>query len=85
MDSNDVSSVLTVLGNIVNGGPHAIILILMLIITALLWYIKRLQTEVDRKDTKIEKIVNDYYEGNLTLAGALDSLKTVLYEIKARM
>lgn len=85
MDSNSLSEVLNVLSNIMNGGPHAIIVILLLIVAALIWDRKRLQADVVRKDEKIDKIVNDYYEGNLTLAGALDSLKTVLYEIKARM
>lgn len=80
----DLTSIVTLASTIIGGGPHAIIVILILIIIALLFDRSRLVKEVENKDTRLTKIIDDYYEGNLTLAGALDSLKTVLYEIKAK-
>ena len=40
---------------------------------------------IEKKDEKLEKIVDDYYKGNITLSDALTSLKIVLYEIKAKL
>lgn len=73
------------LGAALGGGPQAVIAILMLIITLLIFDRRRLVKEVQRKDEKIERIVDDYYKGNLTLTEALNSLKMVLYEIKGRL
>jgi hypothetical protein len=60
-------------------------LILCLIIGALLYDRKRLTDELKRKDEKIEKIVDEYFKGNMTLTEALNSLKLVLFEIKGRL
>ncbi|RYF46800.1 MAG: hypothetical protein EOO38_13410 [Cytophagaceae bacterium] len=73
------------IGALLGGGPQALIAILMLIIVVLIMDRRRLVKEVERKDEKIEKIVDDYYKGNLTLSEALNSLKMVLYEIKGRL
>ena len=67
------------------GGPSAIIAVLTLIIIALFFERKRLLDELTKKDSKIEKIIDDYYRGNLSLSEALTSLKIVLYEIKAKL
>ena len=67
------------------GGPPAIIAVLTLIIVALFFERKRLLDELTKKDSKIEKIIDDYYRGNLSLSEALTSLKIVLYEIKAKL
>lgn len=73
------------LGALLGGGPQAIIAILLLFITLLIMDRRRILKEVERKDEKIEKIVDDYYSGNKTLTEALTSLKLVLFEIKARI
>lgn len=67
------------------GGQSAVIALLILIIVGLLVDRFRLVKDVSRKDEKIEKIVDDYYKGNLTLTEALNSLKTVLYEIRLKL
>ena len=64
------------------GGPQAVIAILMLIIVVLVLDRKRLVKEIEKKDEKLEKIVDDYYKGNLTLTEALNSMKLLLYELK---
>ena len=70
---------------IASGGQGAIIAILMAIITFLLWDRKRLTDIIVKKDEKIEKIIDDYYRGNLTLTEALTGLKMVLVEIKTKL
>jgi hypothetical protein len=77
--------VTSLIGVLVGGGPNAIIAILVLIIALLLMERRRLLHEITRKDDKVEKIVDDYYRGNLTLTEALNSLKTVLYEVRSRL
>jgi hypothetical protein len=73
------------ISSLLGGGPQAIIAIMLLIII-LLWVDRsRLINEVKKKDEKIEKIVSDYYKGNLTLSEALNSLKMVLFELKSRI
>jgi hypothetical protein len=67
------------------GGPSAIIAILVIGIVFLYYERRRLLGEVTKKDAKIEKIIDDYYKGNLSLSDALTSLKIVLYEIKAKL
>jgi hypothetical protein len=54
-----------------------------------IWYFygenKRLKEDGKKKDEKIDKIIDDYYKGNLTLTEALNSLKLVLFEIKGKI
>lgn len=68
-----------------SGGPEAIIAVLMLGITLLLFERKRLLDQLSKKEEKMEKIVDDYYRGNITLSEALNNLKGVLYEIKGKI
>lgn len=41
--------------------------------------------EIKEKEGKIDKIVDDYHKGNLTIAEAMNSLRHVLTEIKGRL
>lgn len=66
------------------GGSQGVIAILILAVVLLIMDRRRLNTEIDRKDSKLDKIIDDYHSGNLTLAEALTSLKSVLVEIKAK-
>lgn len=68
-----------------SGGPQAIIAILMVVIIILFLERRRLVKDIERKDQKIEKIIDEYYKGNITLAQALNSLKVVLFEIKSKL
>lgn len=70
---------------ITDGGPEAIIAVLILAVVMLLWERKRLLDQLLKKEEKIDKIVSDYYRGNITLTEALNSLKTVLFEIKGKL
>lgn len=67
------------------GGPQAYIAILVVFIGALIIERKRLLAELQKKDDKIDKIIDDYYRGNMTISEAFNSLKAVLYEIKSRL
>lgn len=67
------------------GGPQAIIAVLCLAICLLFMERRRLLKELQKKDDKIDKIVDDYYQGHLTLSEALNSLKMVLFEIKVKL
>jgi hypothetical protein len=73
------------IGALLGGGPQAIIAILLLFITVLILDRRRLVKEIEKKDDRIDKIVDDYHKGNLTLSETLGSLKIVLYEIKSRI
>lgn len=68
-----------------NGGPQAIIAVLLMVIIGLFLERRRLLGELLKKDEKIDKIIDDYYKGNMTLSDALNSLKSVLYEIKSKL
>lgn len=68
-----------------SGGPAAIIAILLVAVGVLYLERRRLLEEIRRKDDKIDKIIDDYYKGNMTLSEALNSLKNVLYEIKGSL
>jgi uncharacterized protein YbgA (DUF1722 family) len=70
---------------VLGGGPTAVIAILLAIVGFLVWDRKRLIASLDKKDLKIEQIVDDYHKGNITLVEALNSLKMVMIEIKARL
>lgn len=67
------------------GGPQAIIAVLLIVIIALIIERRRLLAEINRKDEKIDKIIDDYYKGNMTLSEALNGLKLVLYELKGKI
>ena len=60
-------------------------IIMGVIIMFLLNERKALVAENKKKEEKIDKIVDDYYRGNLTLTEALNSLKLVLFEIKGKI
>lgn len=60
-------------------------IIMGVIIMYLLNERKALVADNKKKEEKIDKIVDDYYRGNLTLTEALNSLKLVLFEIKGKL
>lgn len=60
-------------------------IIMGIIILFLLNERKQLKDDNKKKEEKIDKIVDDYYRGNLTLTEALNSLKLVLFEIKGKL
>jgi hypothetical protein len=67
------------------GDMRAVVLILVAIIAALVWDRLKLMKQLSNKDERLEKIMEDYHKGNLTLAEALNNVRLVLYEIKGRM
>lgn len=75
----------SLLGLLLSGSPHAISAILILFIVLLLFDRRRLIDEIAKKEEKIDHIIDDYYKGNVTLADALNSLKSVLSEIRSKI
>ena len=68
-----------------SGGPNAIPALFALVIVVL-WFDRRdLLNTYKTKDEKIDKILEDYYKGNMTLAEAVNSLRIVLIEIKNKI
>jgi len=75
-----IGSILSVMTN--GNGAQALPIIMGLIIWHLLEERKKLIADNQKKDERIDKIVDDYHKGNLTLTEALNSLKLVLFEIR---
>lgn len=73
------------ISSLLGGGPNAIVAIMLIAIVALVIERKRLLADIKTKEERIEKIVEDYYKGNMTLTEALNSLRMVLYEIKSKI
>lgn len=74
------------------GGPQVVIILLMLMIAALFFERRRLLAQVDKKEVDIEskdqriiKILDDYRDGNKTLTEAFTQLRLVLAEIKGKL
>jgi phosphopantothenate synthetase len=70
---------------IAKGESGALIAILIGIIAALGWLCRHLIKQNATKDEKIYKIVEDYSKNNITMSEALNSIKLVLVEIKAKL
>lgn len=70
---------------VITGGESAIIAFLIIAVVGLLVERRRLLKKLDKNEEKIDKIIDDYYKGNMTLSEALNSLKLVLYEIKGKL
>lgn len=70
---------------LISGGPQAIIAVLVIAIIGLIFERRRLLKEIEKKDDKIDKIIDDYYKGNMTISEAFSSLKMVLFEIKSKL
>lgn len=68
-----------------SGSPEALLMIAIAIVGGLLWERNRLVKLLEKKDDKIDQIIDDYHKGNITLADALTSLKLVLFEIKSKL
>jgi hypothetical protein len=66
-------------------GAEVLPVVMGLIIWHLLVERKKLVEENKKKEDKLDKILDDYYKGNLTLTEALNSLKLVLYEIRGNI
>lgn len=70
---------------IAKGEAGALTALLLAMIAALSWYCFRLMKQLEAKDEKIYKIIDDYSKNNITITEALNSLKLVLIEIKAKL
>lgn len=81
MDFADLMSLVTTLSQ---GGPAAIITLLIMTVAYLHRDNVKLKSILAEKDKRTEAIVDKYYSGNLSLADALNSLKATLFELKSR-
>jgi len=70
---------------IASGEAGALTAILLGIIMALGWYCFRQMKQLEKKDEKIYKIIDDYSKNNITITEALNGLKMVLIEIKSKL
>lgn len=73
------------LNSIVTGGSGAIISLLIVVIGFLIWDRRRILNELNEKDDKLSEVIHNYYEATIDTTKALDSLRMVLIEIKAKM
>ncbi|MFN3558949.1 MAG: hypothetical protein ACK4UQ_06640 [Brevundimonas sp.] len=67
------------------GGPEAIIALLILVTILLLWERKRLLDLLAKREAKIDAIVEQYYLGNMTLTEALNGVKAVMQEVRLKL
>jgi hypothetical protein len=65
-------------------GSEALIVVLGLGIAYFYTENRSLRADIKKKDEKMDKIIDEYYKGNMTLTEALNSLKLVLYELKGK-
>jgi hypothetical protein len=82
----DLSAVFSsLISAIISGGPGAIMAMLVGAIVFLIWDRIKLLGKIDQKEEKIEKIIDEYYKGNLSITEALNGLRIVLAEIKGKL
>lgn len=81
----DMEAFLKFVEIILIGDIRAIVLLLVVIILGLIWDRIRLEKQINTKDERISKILDDYHKGNLTLAEALVNVRLILYEIKSKL
>ena len=70
---------------IISGGQGAIVAILVVVIVFLFIERKRLIHDIEKKENKIDKIIEDYYKGNISLTEALNSLRIIMIELKSEL
>lgn len=70
---------------VMGGGPSAIIAISLCLNIAFGYAIMKLWTLLNKRDEKIDKIIADFSTNNITITEALNGLKMVLIEIKAKI
>ena len=68
-----------------NGGPGGIIAMLIIVVIALILDRRNLVKSSEKKDEKIDKIVEDFHKGNISITEAMNGVKMVLVEIKAKL
>ena len=78
----DISTGIELMNMILSGGTHAIIVILCIVIFALLMDRRRMLKDAAKAELRIDKILEDYRDGNATLADALKSLAMLMAEIR---
>ena len=80
------------INSILSGGSSAIIALLLIILIGAFFVIKYLLKQVKDRDDKLStaddrylRLIQDYYTSNSTVTEALNGVKMVLIEIKAKM
>lgn len=75
----------SVVSIIAKGDGGSLTAVLLGIIAALGWWVFRQAKQLEKKDEKIYKIIDDYSKNNITITEAMNGLKSVLIEIKAKL
>ena len=70
---------------ILAGGPQAIIALLLAGIAGLFVELRRMRGEISKKDDRIDHIVDQYHAGTISMTEALNALKLVLSELRAKL
>jgi hypothetical protein len=73
------------LKSLLEGGDKGIIALLVLCICFLIYDRRNLIAALKAKEEKIDKIVEGYYNGHLSVTDALNALKLTLAEIKGKL
>jgi len=80
------------IGNVIAGGPEAIVAILVLSLIATLIILrltysslKAKEQLLDKKTERNEKLLDNYYEANTKVTEALNSVQIALVEIKSKL
>ncbi len=76
-----IGSLLTVL---LDGG-RPMVAFLMLVVVMLVLDRSRMVRNIERREERIDAILDQYHKGNLTLVDALNSIKLLLYEIRTKL
>jgi hypothetical protein len=82
MPENNVPGLITLL---LSGGATGVVALLILVITGLLWDRRRVFMDNEKKDKKLDLIMEHYYSSNAGVTDALSSIKIVLAEISVKL
>ncbi len=75
----------TLLAVLRNEGSEATIALLLLVVGMALYDRHRIIKKLEKREEKIDQLLDDYYKGTKTLNETITSFKYMLIEIKARM
>jgi hypothetical protein len=67
------------------GGPPGVMALLMLVVAGLLWDRRRVFSDNEKKDQKLDVMIENYHKNSISVGEALNSIKIVLAEISTKL